>query len=150
MPQSLLFANSSGSVLWAPEVPCLMVRFHDQVQLPHYQHLMDQGLALYHKHAPADAPASWIVDVRQLNTLPSPVRHWTATNWQPRAYAAGLRHLRFVEPEHSTRQLALQLHTATQEADVQERCQLTQHETLSAAIQQAQHTATVSATVEGS
>ncbi|OUJ71412.1 hypothetical protein BXP70_21895 [Hymenobacter crusticola] len=120
-----------------------MVRFHGAVNPPHYQHLMDQGLALYNQHASADAPASWIVDVRQLDTLPNTVRHWTATDWQPRAYAAGLRHLRFVEPEHSTRQLAMQLHTATQEAAIEERCQLTQHETLSAAIQQAQQATAV-------
>lgn len=125
-----------------------MVRFHGAVQLPHYQHLMDQGLALYNQHAPANAPASWIVDVRQLDTLPSPVRHWTATDWQPRAYAAGLRHLRFVEPEYNTRQLAMQLHTATQEAEVEERCQLTQHDTLSAAIQQAQQASAVCATAD--
>jgi len=139
-----LFTTPAGSALWAPEVPGLMLRFHGPVSLAQYQQLMNTGLEMFSHQAQPGAKATWIADTRQLPALPEQAQQWTAIDWSARAYEAGLRHLRLVEPEYSSQSLTEQLHTATQQPAAEYRLQLSQHETLLGAITQAQKSVEVS------
>jgi hypothetical protein len=137
MLQSRIFTTTAGSALWAPEIPGLMMRLQGHVSLDQYQLLLNHGLQMYTGHRHPEAVAHWIVDLRQLSTLHPAAHHWMAHDWHPRAHAAGLRHVRFVEagaPAASTTQLLL---AALMQLAADPTLSLTQHDTLEAAIQQA-------------
>lgn len=145
MTYSRFFTTPAGSALWAPEVPGLLLRFHGALGLEQYQQLLNTGLEMYRRQAPPGGPATWIADTRQLPELPAAARHWMVTEWNGRAYEAGLRHLRLVEVENSY-SLTQQLHEATRQPAADGRLCLSQHESLSTAIRQAQKVAATSST----
>jgi hypothetical protein len=137
MLQSRLFTTTAGSALWAPEIPGLMMRLQGNVSLDQYQLLLNHGLQMYSGHRHPEAVAHWIVDLRQLSTLHPGAHHWMAHDWHPRAHAAGLRHLRFVEAETNAESIAQQLLGAWVQLAIDPALSLTRHDTLEAAIQQA-------------
>ena len=141
MLQSPLFTTVAGSALWAPEIPGLMLRLQGDVSLDQYQLLLNHSLQMYTARAHPAAPAHWIADLRQLGSLAPDAHHWMATHWNPRAHAAGLRHLRFVEHHRPSRQpLAHQLHATCRDLQLEQALGLSHHDTLEAAIQQARQT----------
>ncbi|MBJ6145553.1 hypothetical protein [Hymenobacter sp. BT559] len=142
MLQSRLFTTPAGSALWAPEIPGLMMRLQGNVSLDQYQLLLNHGLQMYTGHRHPEAVAHWIVDLRQLGTLHPGAHHWMAHDWHPRAHAAGLRHLRFVEVEASEESIAGQLLAALVQLATDSTLGLTRHDTLEAAIQQARTVST--------
>ena len=79
MLQSRLFTTAAGSVLWAPEIPGLVMRLQGHVSLDQYQLLLNHGLQMYTGHRHPEAVAHWIVDLRQLSTLHAGAHHWMAT-----------------------------------------------------------------------
>jgi hypothetical protein len=139
MSHHVLLTESYGSLLWAPEVPCLIVRFHGFVSLPQYQELMNRGLSLLVSQSQGRRPLAWVADTRQMSALSVDAQHWVATDWNPRAQAAGLRHLCFVYPENVFGHIAVQLHLAHAEARPDHGFQLSLHDTLSGAIQELRH-----------
>jgi hypothetical protein len=134
MSHHILIAESYGSMLWAPEVPCLIVRFHGFVNLQQYQQLMNQGLDLYQRKAQNTRATGWIADTRQLSALPAATQEWLASSWNPRAYAAGLRCISFVRPETIFGQIAMQLYSANTEASAAYSFDVRQHDSLSKAL----------------
>lgn len=139
---------AAGSARWAPEVPGLLLRLQGHVGLPQYQQLLDESLRLYAACAQPDAPAHWIADTRQLHALPPGAPHWMATDWHPRAYAAGLRHLRLVELDSSPLPIAEQLHASLQVLAADSPVRLSQHDTLEVAIRQARKVASLGAALD--
>ena len=136
MLQSRLFTTAAGSVLWAPEIPGLVMRLQGHVSLDQYQLLLNHGLQMYTGHRHPEAVAHWIVDLRQLSTLHAGAHHWMAQDWHPRAHAAGLRHLRFVEANASEASVSRQLLATLLQLATDTTLGMTQHDTLEAAIQQ--------------
>lgn len=145
MLQSPLFTTVAGSALWVPEVPGLMLRLQGDVSLAQYQLLLNHGLQMYRARAHPATPAHWIADLRQLSSLAPDAQQWMAADWNPRAHAAGLRHLRFVEASASKQPLAHQLRTTCLELETETALWLSHHETLEAAIQQARQAASATA-----
>jgi hypothetical protein len=137
MLQSRLFTTAAGSALWAPEIPGLMMRLQGHVSLDQYQLLLNHGLQMYTGHRPPETVAHWIVDLRQLSTLHPGAHHWMAHDWHPRAHAAGLRHLRLIEPEAKEEPIAQLLLAALVQLATDASLGMTRHDTLEAAIQQA-------------
>lgn len=133
--------TTAGSALWAPEVPGLMLRLQGRVSLLHYQQLLDEGLRLYAARTRPEVPAHWIADTRQLHALPPGAPQWMATDWHPRAYAAGLRHLRLVAPGTNPTPVAQQLHASLLVLATDKPVRLSQHDTLEVAIRQARKAA---------
>jgi hypothetical protein len=142
MLQSRLFTTTAGSALWAPEIPGLMMRLQGNVSLDQYQLLLNHGLQMYTGHRHPEAVAHWIVDLRQLSALHPGAHHWMAHDWHPRAHAAGLRHLRFVELDNTSDSIAQQLLGALVQLATDATLGMTRHDTLEAAIQQARAVST--------
>ncbi|SEU06160.1 hypothetical protein [Hymenobacter actinosclerus] len=118
MPDSTLIAESYGSMLLAPEVPCLIGQWHTFANRQQFRSLMDRGLDLYIQESHRTQPLGWLADTRQISAITPDDQNWLRTDWNPRAYAAGIRHVSFVAPESVFGQMAVQGYTAnTQSAD---------------------------------
>ena len=117
MSDITLLTEPYGSMLFAPEVPCLIVQWHGFANRQQFQSLMDRGLALYEEEARRSQPLGWLADTRLVGATTPAIQEWLAHDWNPRAYAAGIRHCSFVSPESVFGQISVQLYTAhTEEA----------------------------------
>ena len=99
MPDTVLIAEPYGSMLFSPEVPCLIVQWHGFANSAEFRALMDRGLALYEAKARQFRPLGWLADTRLVGAVRSDVQQWLKDDWNPRAAAAGIRHVSFVVPE---------------------------------------------------
>lgn len=104
-----------GSMLLAPEVPCLIVQWHGFANSQQFRSLMDRGLALYTAQARRTQPLGWLADTRLISAITPTDQQWLNTDWNPRAYAAGIRHVSFVLAENVFGQIAVQNYTANTE-----------------------------------
>jgi len=134
MYQHVVLAEAYGSLLWAPEVPCVIVRFHGFINLIQCQHLMEQALDLYAAHTQEAGLTGVVMDSRQLSALPVAAHLWLANTWNSQAYAAGVRYIRFVTPENIFGQIALKLYQAKASLAVTPALAITVHATLSEAL----------------
>lgn len=99
MSDVVLIAEPYGSVLFAPEVPCLIMQWHGFANSAEFRSLMDRGLALYGAKAHQFEALGWLSDARRVGALRSDVQQWLKEDWNPRAATAGIRHVSFVVPE---------------------------------------------------
>jgi hypothetical protein len=116
MPDIVLIAESYGSMLLAPEVPCLIVQWHGFANRQQFQSLMDRGLDLYIEEVTRTQPLGWLADTRLISAITPTDQAWLDDSWNPRAYAAGIRHVSFVQAENVFGQMAVQSYTANTEA----------------------------------
>ncbi|MFD2783874.1 hypothetical protein [Hymenobacter rubripertinctus] len=112
MPDTTLIAEPYGSMLLAAEVPCLIVQWHGFANRQQFQSLMDRGLALYMEESRRTRPLGWLADTRLVSAVTPDDQQWLRTNWNPRAHAAGIRHVSFVSPESVFGQMSVQGYTA--------------------------------------
>ncbi|MBT2557794.1 hypothetical protein J7E24_08355 [Hymenobacter sp. ISL-91] len=112
MPDRILITETYGSMLLAPEVPCLIVQWHSFANRQQFQSLMDRGLALYIEESHRTRPLGWLADTRLVSAVTPDDQHWLRTDWNPRAHAAGIRHVSFVSPESVFGQMSVQGYTA--------------------------------------
>jgi hypothetical protein len=94
-------------MLLAPEVPCLIVAWYGFANSEQFRALMDQGLALYNAEAQRTRPLGWLADTRSHSAIRTADQEWLATDWNRRAYAAGIRHVSFVVPENVVGQITV-------------------------------------------
>lgn len=142
MYQHVVLAEAYGSLLWVPEVPCVLVRFYGFINLIQCQHLMEQALTLYAAHTQTAGLTGVVMDSRQLSALPVAAHLWLANTWNARAYATGLRSIRFVAPENIFGQIALQLYQAKASLAAPPVLAITLHTTLrEALLAQGEHAA---------
>ncbi|NVO86445.1 hypothetical protein [Hymenobacter terrestris] len=116
MPDRTLITETYGSVLLAPEVPCLIVQWHTFANRQQFRSFMDRSLELYiqeHRHT---QPLGLLGDTRLVGAVTPDDQHWLRTDWNPRAYAAGIRHMGFVAPESVFGQISVQSYTNNTEA----------------------------------
>ncbi len=116
MADTVLIAEPYGSMLLAPEVPCLIVQWHGFANRQQFRSLMDRGLALYIIEASRTRPLGWLADTRLISAITPDDQQWLNTDWNPRAYAAGIRHVSFVLAESVFGQMSVQSYTANTEA----------------------------------
>jgi hypothetical protein len=116
MADIVLIEESYGSMLLAREVPCLIVQWHGFANRQQFQSLMDRGLDLYIEEATRTQPLGWLADTRLISAITPTDQTWLDTVWNPRAYAAGIRHVSFVLAENVFGQIAVQNYTANTEA----------------------------------
>ena len=116
MPDTSLLTESYGAMLLAPEVPCLIVQWHGFANSQQFRSLMDRGLALYAEESRRTRPLGWLADTRRLSAITSADQQWLSADWNPRAHAAGIRHVSFVSPESVFGQISVQSYTANTEA----------------------------------
>ena len=115
MADTSLITESYGSMLLAPDVPCLIVQWHGFANSQQFQSLMDRGLDLYIDEARRTQPLGWLADTRLVGAVTPAVQEWLAQDWNPRAYAAGIRHCSFVSPETVFGQVSVQQYTVRTE-----------------------------------
>lgn len=107
MEQSV-FTCPYGSVRADPAVPCVILQLHRFANRIEFIDLMERGLAYYQAHSSAAQPWGWIGDTRQMGAIPQAVQEWLAKDWNPRAYAAGIRELSIVMAESVLGRIAAQ------------------------------------------
>lgn len=108
MPDKIVLADSYGSVLADARIPCVIVQFHGFANQAEFMNIMETGLAYYEAHATAEQPWGWVGDVRRMGAIPRAVQDWLTTDWNPRAFNAGVREVSIVVAENVLGQLATQ------------------------------------------
>ncbi|WP_460676800.1 hypothetical protein [Hymenobacter coalescens] len=112
MSDVVIQAESYGSLLFAPEVPSLVVQWHGFANSQQFRGLMDEGLTQFGEQAQRTWPLGWIMDARQMSAITPADQIWLETDWNPRAYAAGLRHIGIVTSENIFGRIATQVYIA--------------------------------------
>ena len=108
MPYEVILAESYGSVLVDRGIPCVIVQFHGFANTVQFKHAMETGLAYYAQHSTSARPWGWIGDVRLMSAIPREVQDWLVTNWNLRAFQAGIREVSVVQAENVIGELATQ------------------------------------------
>lgn len=107
MSELRLHAEPYGELLLLPHLPCLLVRWHGFANSRNLRFLLDKGLELYQQYAPQYPGLGWVTDARQFGAMLPADQHWATTDWNQRAYAAGIRQLVFLTPENIFGQIAI-------------------------------------------
>ena len=115
MADTVLVAEPYGSMLLTLEVPCLVVQWHGFANRQQFRSLMDRGLALYITEASRTRPLGWLADTRLISAITPDNQQWLNTDWNPRAYATGIRHVSFVLAESVFGQMSVQSYTVNTE-----------------------------------
>jgi hypothetical protein len=108
MADDIILTESYGSVLVDTRVPCVIVQFHGFANKMEFQHIMQTGLTYYAAHSTPERPWGWVGDVRHMSAIPKPVQDWLITDWNVRAFAAGIREVSVVQAENVLGELATQ------------------------------------------
>jgi len=109
MADITLASEPYGAVLFAPEVPCVIIQWYGFANRQQFRSLMDRALAAYQAELTQHpVPLGWIADSRQLSALTPDDQMWCDTDWNPRAYAAGVRFIGIVIPESIFGKIAVQ------------------------------------------
>ncbi|OON67716.1 hypothetical protein [Hymenobacter sp. CRA2] len=112
MSDVALHAESYGSLLLAAEVPCLIVQWHGFANSQQFRALMDQSLQRFDAEAQRTWPLGWLMDARQMSAIVPADQIWLETDWNARAYAAGIRHISIVTAENIFGRIATQVYIA--------------------------------------
>ncbi|MCA8832015.1 hypothetical protein [Hymenobacter pini] len=89
-------------------MPCLLVRWHGFANSQHLRLVLDTALDFYRRYAPQYPRLGWVSDARYFGAMLPADQEWAASDWNHRAYAAGIRQLIFISPENIFGQIALQ------------------------------------------
>lgn len=120
-------------MLLAPEVPCLIVAWYGFANSEQLRALMDHGLKLYKAEAGRTQPLGWLADTRSLSAIRAADHQWLETDWNRRAYAAGIRHISFVVPESVFGQMTVNTYSSNALASAAYPLTTSQHRTLAEA-----------------
>ena len=100
MSDVTLVSESYGAIYLAPEVPCTIIQWTGFANSEQLRYLMNEALRQYiAKPSGSQGPVGWIADMHGLGAVKSADQEWLHTDWNPRAYAAGVRYIAFVEAE---------------------------------------------------
>jgi hypothetical protein len=108
MPEEVLLEEPYGSVLVDKSVPCVIVQFHGFANKQEFKRAMETGLAYYTQQSTPEKPWGWIGDVRHMSAIPKEVQEWLVTDWNLRAFIAGIREVSVVQAENVIGELATQ------------------------------------------
>ncbi|MBJ6142410.1 hypothetical protein [Hymenobacter sp. BT559] len=112
MADTVLYAQPYGDMMLAPEVPCLVIAWHGFANSEEFRALMDRGLELYRAEAQHTQPLGWLADTRNHSAIRAADQEWLATDWNRRAYLAGIRHVSFVVPDSVFGQITVNTYSA--------------------------------------
>ena len=111
MSDIVLHAEPYGSLLFAPEIPCIIISWHGFANSEQFRFLMNRGLEMYQEKAPQTQPLGWLADTRDVQAVKPADQEWMKTDWNIRAYNAGIHHVSFVVPETVFGQISVQSYT---------------------------------------
>ena len=100
MSDTILVSESYGMISVAPEVPSTIIEWTGFANSEQLRYLMNETLRQYISQTKQQKGAvGWIADMHGLGAVKSTDQQWLHTDWNPRAYAAGVRYMAFVEAE---------------------------------------------------
>ncbi len=100
MSDTTLLSESYGAIHLAPEVPSTIIQWTGFANSEQLRYLMNETLRQYSSETKRHkGPVGWIADLRGLGAVKSADQEWLDTDWNPRAYAAGVRYMAFVDAE---------------------------------------------------
>ena len=112
MSDVVIQSQTHGSLLFAPEVPCVVVQWHGFANSQQFRGLMDEALTWFGGRAQQTWPLGLLIDARLMSAITPADQIWLETDWNPRAYAAGLRHIGMVTAENIFGRIATQVYIA--------------------------------------
>ncbi|MBT9393258.1 hypothetical protein KLP40_08790 [Hymenobacter sp. NST-14] len=112
-PEISLHREEWGELLLLPAAARLVVRWHGFANSRQLRQLLNRGLELYRQHAVRFPGLGWLADTRRFGAMLPADQQWVAADWNARAWAAGIRHLVYVQPETIFGQIALQQYART-------------------------------------
>jgi hypothetical protein len=112
MAETVVISESFGDVLLMPEVPCVAVRWHSFANSVQFRSLMDRALSCFVHEAQRTWPLGWMIDMRKMSALVPADQLWLETDWNPRAYHQGIRHIGMVSSENIFGRIAAQVYAA--------------------------------------
>lgn len=130
MSDIVLHEEAYGCLLMAPEVPCLIISWKGFANSEQFRFLMDRGMELYIAEAAHTSPLGWLADTRVVSAVKEADQIWMKTDWNLRAYQAGIRHVSFVVPETVFGQISVQNYSTNSTQAVDYEITPTQHKTL--------------------
>ena len=130
MADIILHAEPYGSLLLASEVPCVIIAWHGFANSEQFRFLMNRGLELYQAETAHTQPLGWLADTHDVQAVKPIDQEWMRNDWNPRAFAAGIRHVSFVVPETVFGQISVQNYTQNTAVAEAYELELSQHETL--------------------
>lgn len=108
MSEQLILTELYGAVVANAAVPCVIVRFQGFANRDEFKRIMNSGLAYYQAPCRPAQPWGWVGDTRQMGAIPKEVQQWLTSDWNVRAYAAGIREISIIVSENIFGQLATQ------------------------------------------
>ncbi|TGE13430.1 hypothetical protein [Hymenobacter elongatus] len=100
MSDTTLVSESFGAIHLAPEVPSTIIQWTGFANSEQLRSLMNETLRHYISETKRHkGPVGWIADLQGLGAVKPADQEWLHTDWNPRAYAAGVRYMAFVEAE---------------------------------------------------
>lgn len=110
MSDTIARAEAYGSLLFAPEVPCVVISWRGFANSEKFRSLMNRGLELYIAQAARTQPLGWFTDTRGGQAVKPTDQEWMRTEWNTRAHYAGIRHVSFMVPETVFGQISVRSH----------------------------------------
>ena len=111
MSDTVVHAETYGSLLFAPEVPCFIISWNGFANSEQFRFLMNRGLELYIAEAARTQPLGWLADTRNVQAVKPSDQEWMRTDWNVRAQQAGINYVSFVVPETVFGQISVQSYT---------------------------------------
>ena len=108
MTETEIFAEPYGRVLVDEAVPCVFIQWLAFASRTEFVALQHTALRYLEDHATPARPWGMVADVRLMGAIPAEVQVWLVHEFNPRAYAAGLREVSVVPAENVFGQLATQ------------------------------------------
>lgn len=100
MRDTLLLSQSYGAIHLAPEVPSTIIQWTGFANSEQLRYLMNETLRHYLSETKRQkGPVGWIADLHGLGAVGSADQSWLHADWNPRAYAAGVRYMAFVDAD---------------------------------------------------
>jgi hypothetical protein len=109
------------------------VTWHGFANSEQFRELMDRGLALYRAEALRTQPLGWLADTRGHSAIRAADQEWLTTDWNLRAYLAGIRHVCFVVPDSVVGQITVDTYASNAGASAEYPITTSQHRTLAEA-----------------
>ena len=108
MTETEIFSEPYGRVLVDEGVPCVVIQWLGFANRTEFLALQETALRYIEEHATPARRWGMVADVRLMGAIPTEVQQWLVFEFNPRAYAAGLREVSVVPAENVFGQMATQ------------------------------------------
>jgi hypothetical protein len=94
-----LVEETYGTIEYDPSVPSITASFTGFMSTEQFKAFLEKGLKFLIEKKKNHKHLLWLADTSKHAVQPDKDVQWVADEWNPRALAAGIRHVAFVLPE---------------------------------------------------